>query len=276
MSFAALVLLITAASPTQHDVEFVGFSHNEGVAAWRIRVEGEADINSRHPNMKTSRRYLYRYSLIRVVATATDEEVGTYRESDLERGIPGQEAMQPVRGRKALKAVPAYRRALSQKRWFRYSQEQRFSAKPFNPARKIITVTPNSAARLTIRDHSVRIHAAENKLALTVSAFLVNGAQIEIGHYQSYRSRKQTTATVRIFRSCSGYHAAVLIRYSSPRAQKLPPTTDYAVHRFEYSPLIGGDEYAAAHSGVQQVIFAFQNPGIVAAFGPGGIGKVNY
>src|SRR5688572_22035086 len=139
--FATLLTAWIAAAPagdvvsSHKDVTFVGFSEDENLAAWRLKV-----TNTRRSGV------VDHYTVIRVVDTVSNLVIEVYRESDIRRTNGAQDVRIPVEYLAA--ANPEWGEAAPSEEWLARKKDAKFASVLVNPREAILGVVPDPDTKL--------------------------------------------------------------------------------------------------------------------------------
>lgn len=211
--------LAAASTPTamSKTVEFVGFSANESVSAWRTtrtvpQASGDLD----------------RFSLVTLVDTKTNQLLATLRDSTIRRT---DAAGRPRRAAEATLATanPAYQAALPRATWRKLKREGRFWAARLPLKDSTVRLLADDDTELTVTNAKKQLSVTTPSgmpLGYTVVGRLMDGTFMLLGHFRhAALPYAPMLATVEVSVSHSGKSIAVLNRFTPGADGDLPAET---------------------------------------------------
>lgn len=225
----ALVIstLLSASHPVKaaaKDIQFIGFSRNDAVCAWRVTTHHHqlnGDVDS--------------YSLVRIVNTRDNHLVATLRDSAISRSnAAGHKKF--VSERELAHDNPDYADAGARDMWPKLKKQGHFTFVQVSFKSTLVRLLPDEDSKLSMKaDDKKYLHVSGKEpnqaLGYVPVARLFEGQMMPLGHYRlEGHSDTPLRADLKIFHSHSGQVIAVLNTFYLPEA----PThtqTDAAVLR---------------------------------------------
>ena len=203
LATVAIVLVASAAAPPAGETfEFVGFSGNEQLAAWRVEVVEERDDGARD-----------RYGLFLLVDAVTSELLHVYRGHEPVRVSPGGKRV-PVRGGRLLADNPRYEQASPASEWRRLRSKTRFSFRTLGMEDSTLRLDPDRDARIEATATKTEIDvtgAPGSPVGYHAVLRRFDGALLDFGHYRvDAGATDRVEAVVQVYHSRSGYEVAIL------------------------------------------------------------------
>lgn len=241
-------LLIVAAPQagvvnTEKAVSFIGFSEDESAAAWRIMV-----------SVERASGVFDEYTLVRVVDTASNLTLETYRDSDIRRTNNGSRVKVPVEYMSSY--YPEWGRAAPRGDWQALAETAKFNAIPVTSRSAVLSVVadPDVSLRAVSRGNAFKIVGRTHE-PLGYTLQVVDGRRTLLGRYREEGKEGQTiSATVHLMRSKSGNLLAVLNRFDRDESTisygKIVPVTAEPIlvaRQVTYTPDFNPNLAIAAH-----------------------------
>ncbi len=209
------LLLLPAAAPaatpaSPRSVEFIGFSRNEKVSAWRI-----------HQRRRQADGGWDTYSLVRLISIESNALLATFQAPPL-RHLDRRGRPSPVPMATLLRRNPAYARATSAQAWRKTKRIGRFAAiaQEFKDTVVRLAVDMDSKLDAEAGTKELRIVSkAGAPLGYTPICRLFEGEMISLGHYRLDRTPLRTQplrAHLRVYYSHTGRLIAALNAFETP------------------------------------------------------------
>ena len=214
MMFAALTLWATlAAAPAPRfdkTVEFIGFSRNESVSAWRI-------VNTIHH----SDGAVDRFALICVVETASDSVLATFRDSDARRmGPTGRPTA--VSEDVFAAANSDWHGAGARSAWLSLKRQAQFGYTKLELKDSLVRILTDDDTQVTVKHMPARLQVSTptgSALGYHMYGRLMDGTLLPLGYYRVEAVPNEAWhATIEVYVSATGRAVAVLNRFSMPEA----------------------------------------------------------
>ena len=198
-------VLLLAVQPAS-SVEFIGFSRNDAVSAWKVSVERPRADGSQD-----------RYDLIRILDTRSSEQLATFRASGIKR-VNSRGKVARVSRRQLLADNPHYEQAGLKREWLRIKRKVRFSQKVLEMNNSILRLAPNPDVQLeaVATQETIEVTGKEGS-AVGFGAVVRkdDGEHVSAGEFRREGvAGQRIDARVRAFYSESGHALAVLSHYS--------------------------------------------------------------
>lgn len=182
------------------DVTFVGFSEDENLAAWRLKV-----TTTRRSGVQDH------YTIIRVVDTVSNLTIEVYRESGIRRTDGTRIVRIPTEYLAA--ANPEWGEAAPHDEWTARRKEAKFAATLVGPREAILGVVPDPGTKLKAfsQGNGFRVIGHKGRdLAYTLHV-VFGETRTTLGRFRELGSKDHTlTAQVHVVKSRSGRLLAVL------------------------------------------------------------------
>jgi len=202
-TFIALTILATA--PQSQSIDFVGFSRNEAIAAWKTTVTTPQDNG-----------VFYLYTLVTVVDAKTGETVGIFR------GTGG--VRKNGKGRRLAESTlstlaPQYAQALPRAQWQKLRRKIRFVKKHLEMNDSALRLQPDGDTELSASASKKAIDTTGNMggpVGYTAIARLWDGSLTSLGRFRVEGQRSQrTNGHLEAFFSSTGHGVVLVNRFTT-------------------------------------------------------------
>ncbi len=224
MSAALLSLNLLAAS--SQSIEFLGFSRNEAIAAYRVAIHHERDGGLAD-----------RYALVCVISMEQGDVAAVFRDSSIER-VDARGKRVSVARSLLLEDNPLYAEAEAAESWRRLRARAGLRSRKLPMDESIVRLQPHNDVRLAAEAKKDAIELSAETGSPVGFTTVIRSVDADHRAGRSYRVEgapgERISGRVTAYHSPSGYSVAVLAEFTVGGATKL---SQIGVHRLEESPV---------------------------------------
>ncbi len=209
-TWLTLLAVCVLSAPPAHEerLEFIGFSHTEDAAAWRVRVARPTDEGGWD-----------RYTVIRVIDLRTGDVIGHIRQGKARRtdSLGRKERLAPPERIEA--ENPLWQDALPARTWKIARKKIRFDKEPVAVEGGAIRFVPDDDAFMTlaVNEHTLRVVSDPGSaIGLVPQARLFDGTDLALGHIRvAGEANRVVEAKIKIYHSHKGHAVAYEVELHS-------------------------------------------------------------